>query len=192
MKPVPILIFILIGLSLTGCAPSLVHYKAMGEAQKLDSAASVIANATVQINAPAEIVWTCLMDVQAWPDWNPKVKSVQASGPLALGSKFTWGASFPRIESEVVYIRNEGEIVWVGRMLHVKAIHKWNLAVQDNTTVVTTEESLDGKMLSLFFGKKKLRSDLEAWLKYLKNQAEAQYLGARENAAFVSRPPRGL
>ena len=160
----------------------------MGQERKIDSTANVIAVATVTINAPAEIIWTCLADVQAWPDWNPEVKSVQASGPLAVGSKFIWGPSFPRIESEVVYSREDSEIVWIGRMLHAKAIHRWVLAANGNATVVTTVESLDGALLRLFLGRKKLRSDLETWLRYLKNQAEAQYMGARENSAYLMQP----
>lgn len=189
MKTGPLLVFISLASAFQGCAPSLARYKAMGREGKIDSTANVIAVAAITINAPAEIIWNCLVDAQAWPDWDPKVKSVQASGPLAVGTKFTWGPSFPKIESEVVYSSRDSEIVWIGRMLHAKAIHRWILAANGNATLVTTEESMDGAWLRLFFGRKKLRSDLEAWLRYLKTQTEGQYMGARENSAFLTKPP---
>lgn len=187
MKASPLLAIAFIGMALVKCAPSLVQYKEIGKGRKVDSAAGVVGNASMEINAPPEIIWDCLVDVQAWPEWNPGIKSVQAKGPLTQGMAFTWGPSTPRIRSEVVYFQAGREVVWIGRMLHIKAIHKWSLSpsLKGNATTVATEESLDGTLVSLLFGRKKLQSDLDKWLRHLKNQAEAQYMAKRENSALM-------
>ncbi len=44
---------------------------------------------TRSINAPAEVVWQVMSDVEAWPDWTRSVSSVELleEGPLRLGSR---------------------------------------------------------------------------------------------------------
>ena len=43
---------------------------------------------SLEILAPAELVWAVTIDVERWSDWNPNIKSVERleSGPIGLGS----------------------------------------------------------------------------------------------------------
>ena len=42
-----------------------------------------------EINAPAELVWAIMLDVERWPEWTPTVTSVRlrTPPPLAVGSR---------------------------------------------------------------------------------------------------------
>ena len=44
---------------------------------------------SIDINAPADVVWDVLRDAERWPDWTPTVTSVRFvdKGPLAVGSR---------------------------------------------------------------------------------------------------------
>src|SRR5271163_4274681 len=46
-------------------------------------------SATTDIDAPAEHVWSVLLDIERWPDWNPTITSLQRldTGPFTVGNR---------------------------------------------------------------------------------------------------------
>lgn len=159
----------------SGCAPSLDAYKALAMEGRIDSSAGAVGRAVIEVRAPPEVVWSRLVKAEEWPLWNPEVKSMVAEGDLDSGALFAWGPGFPKIKSEVVIAKPERELVWIGSMLHLKAIHRWTLAEKDGSTLVFTEESLEGAMVPLLFGKEKLEGSLGKWLASLKTRSEMDF-----------------
>jgi hypothetical protein len=159
-----------------GCAPSLARYKEIGASGNIDSAANVRGVASVEIDAPIQEVWKALVLAKEWPKWNREIKRVSVDGPLDVGKKFVWGPSFPTINSEVVLCIPEKKLLWVGTMLNFKAIHSWKLSERNGLTIVSSEESLDGTMVTWIFGQNKLNDNLKNWLFALKRKAEMDRL----------------
>lgn len=166
------LLLVMLAGCLTNCAPSLARYRELGAEGRIDSSATVIAKASIEINATPIEAWDILANASAWPEWNKDIKSVQLSGTLDSGTAFVWGPSSPRIRSQVVRADTGRELVWVGTMLHIKAIHRWRIRRHQERIIVETEESLEGFGVSLLFGRKKLRGNLESWLVNFKKRAE--------------------
>jgi len=46
-------------------------------------------SATIDIDAPVEHIWSVLLDIERWPEWNPTVTSLERldAGPLTVGSR---------------------------------------------------------------------------------------------------------
>jgi hypothetical protein len=157
-----------------GCAPSLVQYKEIGASGSIDTVADVRGFASVEIHASKQKVWEALVRAKEWPEWHGEIKSVSVDGALIAGKNFIWGPTFPKIKSEVVLCDPEKTLLWVGTMLHFKAIHSWKLEERDGITILSTEESLHGAMVTWIFGQRKLNDNLKVWLLLLKNRAEAK------------------
>jgi hypothetical protein len=128
---------------------------------------------SIEIKAPKRYVWEALVRAKEWPEWNTEIKSVRVDEALAARKKFVWGPAFPKIKSEVVLFVAEEMLIWVGTMMHFKAIHSWKWIEKEGLTVVITEESLQGAMVTWIFGQKKLNDNLKNWLIMLKKQVES-------------------
>jgi carbon monoxide dehydrogenase subunit G len=118
-----------------------------------DRDAPVFAEGTITIAAPRELVWQVLTDLEGWPAWNPGVKSISVSGPLAVGATFRWKSGPGTIRSKVEECDAPSAIGWTGRTFGIRARHAWQLADgDDGATVVTTQESWRGPVPTLLRG----------------------------------------
>jgi uncharacterized protein YndB with AHSA1/START domain len=125
------------------------------------------------IHAPVEKVWLLLTDVTNWPKWQPDISVTKMAGPLEDGTAFSWTTGGTRIESRVALVQPYERFAWTGRAHWVKAIHVWKLQrVSDDQTLVRTEESMDGFLLTIFYSSKKLAETDQRWLDRLKLAAE--------------------
>jgi hypothetical protein len=89
------------------------------------------------IDAPADVVWQCTIDVTTWPDYTPTVTSVTPTqdGPLAVGS------------TAVVKQPGQRATTWTVRELD-PAAHRfvWTADVVGMRTVAThTVEAIDAE-----------------------------------------------
>ena len=139
---------------------------------KIQDNAPVKASSEITISAKPERVWALLSDVNSWPTWQKDITKAQMRGPLQPGTEFTW-TSGTQIRSRLALVQPPQALAWTGQAYKAKAIHVWKLeALPNGQTLVTTNESMDGFMLSVFYSSKKLKESQERWLGSLKAAAE--------------------
>jgi len=137
--------------------------------------APVRSSAEIDIEAPPHVVWEVLTRFENWPNWNPDVKSMSFTGPLAPGSEFRWKAGPGTIVSTLDRIEPPRHIAWRGRTLTINAYHEWWLEPRDGGTHVRTQESLSfGFVVRLLRGmlQKTFDKALADGLEHLKREAE--------------------
>jgi hypothetical protein len=75
---------------------------------------------SIDIEAPAGVVWNVLTDFAAYPEWNPFI--VSAAGELTLGSQLVVriapeGSRPMTFKPSVVRLEHEREFEWLGHLL---------------------------------------------------------------------------
>jgi uncharacterized protein YndB with AHSA1/START domain len=156
-------------------APSPVEDQAdqLARSGKVQENAHVKASIEITINAPPERIWGLLTDLKNWPKWHRDITSVEISGPLESGTTFWWTTGGAAIHSRLVLVQPREQFGWTGRAYGAKAIHLWKLKpLPDGRTLVRTEESMSGFLLTLFYSSKKLEETDQRWVNDLKAAAE--------------------
>jgi uncharacterized protein YndB with AHSA1/START domain len=127
------------------------------------------------IAASPEVVWKVHTDINAWSQWHSSISSARALSPLAVGSSFEWKSGGLTIASTIQSLEPNRRISWTGKSIGTQAKHVWILEAQNGSTLVTTEESMEGWLVSLLklFTPTFLDKSLDVWLRDLKNKAEA-------------------
>ncbi|MDF1613233.1 SRPBCC family protein [Stygiobacter electus] len=169
MKLLSSLLFLL---SLIGCGPSIETLHQSVKEGKINNNGSVVDSEQIEINAPAEKVWNVLTDIENWKTWMPNVTASTIHGELAVDTQFDWTNNGTDIHSTFGLVETNKTIGWSGTASIAKAAHIWRLQEQDGKTIVRTEESFDGFMISLFFGKEDMSAALIEWLQQLKKKSE--------------------
>jgi uncharacterized protein YndB with AHSA1/START domain len=166
---------LLISLLMTSaCGPTLESMHTLAKTGAVEEGAPIHARHEIVVNAPIEKVWAYLTDVASWPKWNPTVRSAVPPASLSEGATFGWDNHGTDIHAQVA--RLEGHVfAWTDRGSIAKAIHVWRLfEVAPASTRVEAEESMDGFMVSTFYGQYELDQTLDAWLTSLKKVAEGK------------------
>lgn len=147
----------------------------------VDRGARLVRHGSIEIGAPADVVWSVLTDFDRWPSWMPSVRSVDADGPFVTGTRFRWRAGSASLISEVLEAEPGQSAAWRGSTRGIEAIHTWRFESdpRGDTTLVRTEESWEGflpRLLPGYLGKA-LAKALEDGLEALKRQSELHASG---------------
>jgi uncharacterized protein YndB with AHSA1/START domain len=137
--------------------------------------AELSATKHVLIQASPQVVWQVHTDINAWSRWNRSISTARMAGRLAPGASFEWKSGGLAIVSTVQELEPIHRISWTGKALGTTARHSWTLQPQDGGTLVTTEESMSGWLVSILrvLAPAFLDKSLDSWLHDLENRAEA-------------------
>lgn len=145
----------------------------LAAAGHIDDSAPVHASSQILISAPIDKVWKILTAIDEWPKWQTAISSAKVSGPLQPGTEFVWTSGHAKIKSRLALIAPNADLAWTGTSLGTKAIHVWHLkATEEGKTLVSTEESMSGFGLKLFYSSKDLEKSQKEWLEALKRASE--------------------
>jgi hypothetical protein len=105
--------------SLVGLATLAVLASCSGDGDARDGLFHWTISTTLEIEAPASRVWSVLVDLPAYAEWNPFV--VEASGMVAVGETLSLRMALPgrepmTIEPRLLVVQPERELRWKGRL----------------------------------------------------------------------------
>jgi len=138
--------------------------------------APLIARKKIFIHAPLETVWSIQTHINAWREWQPDISRSNLDGGLEVGSIFQWRSGGFSVTSTIQIIESLHCIGWTGMAFGSRARHLWTFQRQQDGTEVTTEESMEGWLISMlkYLRPHFLEMSLDVWLKSLKAKAESQ------------------
>jgi uncharacterized membrane protein len=100
----------------------------------------MITDCSIEIDAPAALVWNVFTDVERWPEWTASVtRLVAQDGPdLAVGKRFEIKQPrLPKLVWEVTDVADGTSWTWVQRSIGGKAIASHEvIAIADDRTLV--------------------------------------------------------
>lgn len=136
------------------------------------------------IKAPPSRVWEVLTDLEAYPEWNPFVRSIE--GDLAQGARLRvvlqpQGGKPMTFKPRIVALRPERELRWLGRLL-VPGIfdgeHMFKLkpVEEGEATLFTHREDFGGFLASTLLARvgRATLAGFEAMNDALKERVEAR------------------
>jgi hypothetical protein len=136
--------------------------------------APVVSRREIDIAAPPGVVWDVLTGFSQWPAWNPDVKSMAMSDPVAVGSTFRWKAGPGTIRSTIRQVEPPRRVVWTGKTMGIRAVDAFAFEPHDGGTLVRQEESWAGVIARLLRAslQRTLDRSLESGLQHLKAESE--------------------
>jgi uncharacterized protein YndB with AHSA1/START domain len=167
-------LFSLSSLLATACGPSLASMHERAMAGQVQEDAPLRARQSVTIAAPRERVFALLTDFGSWPRWQPNVTKVTPPASVEPGARFTWVNNGSEISSQLAAVKGSELLAWTGSVSTAKAVHVWHLSSPTpETTRVDVEETMDGFLLTWFYGQKDLDAEVARSLANLRKAAEA-------------------
>ncbi len=141
---------------------------------EINPRAPMVARKSILINAPLEKVWKIHSDINGWKDWQSDISKSQLDGTLKPNEIFTWTSGGFPVTSTIQEVVPQRRLGWSGKALGSSAKHIWIFEQQGNSTLVTTEESMEGWLISIMkpFTPGFLDKSLEVWTQNLKKKAE--------------------
>lgn len=136
----------------------------------------------IDIEAPADIVWEVVGDLEGWQTWNPVMK---ASGVLLVGETLTidlalGGAKPTRLKPVVVHLEEGRELIWQGSVVAAfifQGEHGFRVTAVDNARSRFEQfETYSGLLAGRLLARdgKKLETGFRAVNRMLKREAEAR------------------
>lgn len=145
---------------------------ALAKEAKINDNASIKDQHSIIINAPIEKVWSIILKIEKWPEWNAEITKVRSDGTVQEGSKFEWSYNQSTLNSEIQLIDPPNAISWTTNSKWAKGIYVWQLEQDDKQTIATVGLSLQGTFVILMNNHQRVYKTLLRWLDFLKSASE--------------------
>ncbi len=153
---------------------SLLTAQNINSMKSINEKSPVKCSKSIQINASSEKVWAVLTNINDWSRWQNEISNPKLNGPLKPASTFNWKTGGAKIHSTLHTVETNQAFGWTGKTFGMFAIHNWTLEHQENQTLVTVNESMEGFLATLFKSSfnKSLEKGMLKWLELLKQECE--------------------
>lgn len=141
---------------------------------EINRRAPLVARKEVLINASPEAVWRIQSDIDCWKSWETDISKSQLEGELKRDAVFKWTSGGFTVKSKIQEVVPQQRLAWSGKSVGSSAKHVWTFEPRDGGTLVTTEESMEGWLVTIIkaFAPDFLDKSLDKWTLNLKRKAE--------------------
>jgi uncharacterized protein YndB with AHSA1/START domain len=107
----------------------------------------------LEMDAPPDAVWDCLIHAAAWPEWYPNASNVTVhdapDGRLSAGARFRWKTFGVVIDTRVEEFEPPMRIAWSAKAFGLEVYHAWLIIPLADGCKVITEETQNGILARL-------------------------------------------
>lgn len=109
-------------------------------------------SSSIEIDAPADKVWTLIDQLEEWPQWMPSIKKIErvTEGPLSVGSQLLVTAKVSRLTVNLLMTVTEfvaeRSVVMRGKAMGTNLTRFYLLEPHDNATTVTIGGDVTGPL----------------------------------------------
>lgn len=136
---------------------------------RIDDKAGVKAFGEITVNAPIDKVWDVLIDLSAWPNFDPNFSDVRLEPTVSVGARASFKIRGFPIQGTFAVVSPNQELTWVGKSLWTKAIDRHVVgAISIDTSRLILEESLSGILVPLMYSSERLQRQHQEWLNAIK------------------------
>lgn len=117
---------------------------------------------SITIKSTPEKVWAVFTNFQAYPDWNPSIKSL--NGEVKVGEKIEVALEGMKFKPKVLVFEKNKELEWLGHLLFPGLFdgkHRFLIIERGNGTI-TFEQSEKFRGILVPLLRKKLMTDVKA------------------------------
>jgi hypothetical protein len=134
---------------------------------------------SLDMDAPADKIWDCLIQATDWPQYYPNASNVEiisgnSEHRLALDTQFRWKTFGMTIETTVVEFQPYERLAWQANMFGMHVYHAWLISEQPNGCHLRTEETQNGLLprIANLLMPGNIYKQHQIWLEGLKLAAE--------------------
>lgn len=161
-------------LALSGCGGPGPNNDTLAAQDQLRADAPLQTQQSIIINAPPAKIWAILVNIDAWPGWQPYISQAASDYVVQNGAVFSWTTGGTAMNCVIRRFIPSQSLGWTGSVLNFHVIHLWDLSpLPDGTTEVTERESINGFLVGLFYSNGALARSDALWLQALKKKAES-------------------
>src|SRR5215471_14437832 len=93
----------------------------------IETSAPIVSRRSTRIAAPRARVWKLHTDVNAWPSWQPDIRSAKLNGAFGVGESFVWQTEGldDDITSNIYAVDRESRTLWGGPSSGILGLHEW-------------------------------------------------------------------
>ncbi len=122
------------------------------------------------IDAPADLVYSILTQIEYWPKWQAGVRIISPPDEILPGAGFKWTDGGMQISSRIIQTDAPCRLEWQSRSMWIRACVRWDIEEEAEGALVHFEQSIEG--FGAILMQTALTKSMEVTLLELKKYAE--------------------